>query len=351
MSQNSNSPFDSSTSESAPVAKPAAPPQLKDLYEANKAASEQHLQESKMTMPALGMMPLPKVRPSGRLGPLGAPLLLLTLLVLPLLAAFLYNTLWQFGNLLVFSAIGLGVLVGFAMYPAIHFGKVRNRAVAGVLGAIIGFATYGSAMGLEAWGYRSQFVADDINYLTKAQGVAPAKAKSMVEAHYTPLNMATTYWQERATAGVTLTSSRTRSSSQVTGTTFWVLQGLELVLVTIIGMGMAIFFAGRRYSEEFNRWYNTKLLGSVHAANFEELMAAAHNSDWARARQCIGSEKSSSQVGAQLDVAYLPEKPGGLLTISAKVHKNKGLEPIFERELSNEEMKAAWPAFPAPATA
>lgn len=58
--------------------------------------------------------------------------------------------------------------------------------------------------------------------------------------------------------------------------------------------------------------------------------------------------KEGGQVGVCLDVAYLPEKLGGLRTISAKVHMNQGLEPIFDKELSHEELKVAWPALPAP---
>ncbi|RYG69523.1 hypothetical protein EON80_09630, partial [bacterium] len=155
MSQNSNSPFESSTSDSPTTAprpsltKAAPTPQVHDLYQANKEASAQVLQDQRL-MPALGMTPLPKYRPSGRIGALGIPLLLFTLLLVPLWAAFLYDKLWHFRNMAFFSAIALGVLVGFATYPAIHFGKVRNRAVAGILGAIIGFATFTGAMGLEA---------------------------------------------------------------------------------------------------------------------------------------------------------------------------------------------------------
>jgi hypothetical protein len=348
MSQNSNSPFETSTSTQAPQGQPAGPPQVGDLYQANKAASQQVLDYQKM-MPALGMTPLPKAKSSGSFGIMGPPLLLLTLLIVPPVAALLYDKLWHFGNMLIFSALAFGLLVGFAMYPAIHFGKVRNKAMAVIMGAIIGFAAFVGAMGLEAWGYRSQFVDYDVASLVKSKGVQPQQARQMAEAYYTPFNMTKTYWEERSAAGMTITSSKTRSQSQISGTIFWVLQGLELGLATLITAGLAAFFAGRRYSDEFDRWYNTKLLGSVHAANFQELMNAANSGDWAKVRACIGSEKSSSQVGAQLDVAYLPEKPGGWLTISAKVHKNKGLQPIFTQELTNEEMKAAWPAFPAPA--
>jgi hypothetical protein len=348
MSQNSNSPFESSTSDKAPQGQQPAPLQINDLYQANKAASQQVIDYQTM-MPALGMTPLPKAGATGGFGLIGPPLLLLTLLVVPPMAALLYDKLWHFGNMLIFSALALGVLVGFAMYPAIHFGKVRNKVMAVIVGGLVGLASIVGAMGLEAWGYRDQFVNDDVAFLVKSRGMQPQQAKQMVEAHYTPFNMTKTYWEERGAAGMTITSSKTRTQSQISGTTFWVLQGLEVAMVTIIVAGLAAFFAGRRYSDEFDRWYNTKLLGSVHAANFQELMAAANSGDWARVRSCIGSEKSSSQVGAQLDVAYLPQKPGGWLTISAKVHKNKGLQPIFTKELTDEEMKAAWPAFPAPA--
>lgn len=49
-------------------------------------------------------------------------------------------------------------------------------------------------------------------------------------------------------------------------------------------------------------------------------------------------------------IHYVPEKPGGILEIRAVVDPKKPLGTVFEREMTNEEVKAVWPEFPMPNT-
>ncbi len=331
--QNPNSPRDSD---------PKAP-STGDLFAANKAINAQTMAPAQ----GLGLSVVPTYRPSGKIGALALPLWLLSLLVVPVTCALLYENLWHFGRLMIFSQMFLGALAGGLLYPAVQWGKVRNTVLAGVLGALIGAATFAGAMALEAWNFRPQYIAGETAYIAQKYKVSPAKARAAAEGFYTPQNTLKFYWLDRAQAGMTMTSSRSRSSSQISGTAFWVVEGLELALVTIIGALIPAQLAARRFSEERNRWYLAKSFGAVHPLNFAPLMAAAQQSDFATVGQLAPGGKQEGGSAAQLNAYYLPEKAGGIVCIKAVANKNKGMQAVFEREVSDAEMRALWPAFPA----
>lgn len=296
--------------------------------------------------PALGLATVPGYKPSGKTGALAAPLLLLSLLVVPVIGAVLYDKLWHFGGFVIFSQLFLGALVGAMLFPAMHFGKIRNTVLAGILGGLIGAATLLGAMAFEAWGFRPQYIAGESAYIAQKYRLSPQKARAAAEGFYTPANTIKFYWLDRAQAGMSVSSTRSRSTSQISGTMFWVVEGVELLLVTLLAAVVALSFAQRRFSEEFKRWAVSKSLGSVHPLQVAPLLEAAQAGDFGKVRVFGSGGKTEGQAGAQIHAYYIPEKSGGTVSIKAITNKNKGLQPIFEREVTNEEMKALWPEFP-----
>ncbi|HEX8549979.1 MAG TPA: hypothetical protein VF681_00350 [Abditibacteriaceae bacterium] len=314
-----------------------------DIFRANEALNVQKL------MPAAGWPTVDSYKPSGKMGALGFPLLLASLIVFPPLAALLYEKLWHFGGLLAFSAIALGVFVGALMLVSVRLGKVRKPILAGVLGAIIGLATFSGTMVLEAQKYRTAYIAADAAYLMKAKKIKEQQALDLTTQFYTPANMTRVYWQDRATQGVTLTSSRRQTQSQISGSTFWALKALELALVTACAGGIAANAASRRFSEEYDMWYSSKLIYEVHPLHVGQFLDELHAGNFEAAAR-IGALPSAEKLhGALATVSYLKEKPGAVLTVKATTNKNKPLQPIYEQALSSEEAHAFWPQFPVAA--
>ncbi len=316
-------------------------PTASDLFRSNQTLNVESL------TPTLGWPTVASYRPSGKVGPLGWPLLLLSLFLVPLVSGFLYEKLWHFGEFLIFSSIALGALVGALLFLPVHFGKVRNPLLAAILGCIIGAATFGTSMFLQAQQHRDTYIAYETEYLVKTKGVKPQQARDAVTKFYTPLNMTRYYWQDRAQAGVTLTSSRRRGQSQLSGGMFWALEGLEFFLVALCGGFLARYAAKRRFSEDTTEWFTTKAVYGISPLYVGPFMQSLDENDFDKARR-IAATTAGQQVGAQAVVSYLKEKSGGILTIKARTHKNKEMQPIWERELSNTELKTFWSEFPMP---
>ncbi|PQV65100.1 hypothetical protein B1R32_102107 [Abditibacterium utsteinense] len=328
--QNANSPQES----------PKNAPAAGDLFAANKAINAQSM------APAQGFPAVPAYKPSGKVGALALPLALLSLLILPALGALLYDKLWHFGGFLIFSQLALGALVGALLYPAVHWGKIRNTVLAGILGGLVGAATFFGAKAFEAWQFRPEYIEGESAYIAQRYHLSPQKARAAAEGFYTPANTLKFYWLGRAQVGMSISSTRTRSTSQISGTMFWVVEGVELLLVTLLATVVALSLTQRRFNEEFNRWFISKGLGTTHPLHLAPLLQSLQAGDYAGAAQYkIAASKDNAQ-GPQISAAYIPEKAGAVLTVKAK--SNKGMQTVFERDLSNDEMRAFWPTFPAP---
>jgi hypothetical protein len=314
------------------------------LFAANKNAN------ARTMMPALGMPIVAGYRPSGRVGVLAFPLALLALVVVPTLSAWLYLSLWHFGHMLLLSQILLGVAAGVMLFPVVHVGKMRSPVMAGTLGVLIGLATFLGAMGWEAWQFRPQYIAGESTYLANKYHLSPQKARAATEKFYTPTNTIKFYWMDRASAGLTVTSSHGGGASHMGGALFWVVEGCELLLVTVVAALIAVQFSQRRFSEEFNRWFVTKNFGVVHPLHLEPLLDTLRVGNYAHASRFSYYHRKDYPHGPQVSASYLPQKAGAVLTVSAKTDTKKGLQTVFERELTNEEMKTFWPAFPVSTT-
>lgn len=325
---------------SNPFDNPASTSEASALFAANKNTN------TRTMMPAQGMPTVAGYHPSGRIGVLALPLMLVSLVVVPALCASLYVSLAHFGHLMLISQILLGVLVGAMLFPVVHLGKMRNPVLAGTLGAIIGAATFLGAAGWEAWQFRPQYIAGESAYLVQKYHISPQQARAATEKFYSPVNTFKFYWLDRASVGLTVTSSSGRGASHMGGSLFWVVEGCELFFVAVVATLMAVQFAQRRFSEENNRWFVTKNFGALHPLHLQPFLDTINAGNYAHAARFSFSPKKDYPHGPQVSVAYLPEKAGGIFTVNAKTDPKKGLQPVFERELSTEEMKTFWPAFP-----
>ncbi|MDQ3813987.1 MAG: hypothetical protein M3347_08550 [Armatimonadota bacterium] len=282
-------------------------------------------------------------KPSGKIGPLALPLLLVSLLVLAPVAAFLYVKTGHFGGalfssvwVLVITAALLGAVVGAALYPAIQWGHVRHVPFAVTFGLLAGALAFPLAMGFEALQHR-----DEIQAALQKQGGAAAEL--------TPVQTAQVYWQAHAEGGQEVTGKRGRGAN-ISGSMFWALVGIEWLLTTLTAGVVAILWTNRRYSEAAGRWCVSKTVDTVLPQHLPELIAAGNADDWPRFAAIANQSKDPEfkEFKPQVTVHYLPGVPGGVLEIRAIADPKKPVTTVFERELTNEEIKVIWPGFPGP---
>jgi hypothetical protein len=286
------------------------------------------------------VLAVPGYKPSGRIGPLGVSLLLVTLLVLPLAAAFLYIKTAHFGGSLfssiwavVVTAAVLGALVGAGFYPAIQWGHVRNVPLAVICGLLAGALAFGYSLSFEALDHR-----EEIRVAIGRRG-GPA-------VELTPAQTAQIYWQERAEGGLEVSGRRGRDAN-ISGSMFWALLGIQGLLASLTAGVIAILWVNRRYSEQSRRWFASKTVYSVLPHDVPELIAAGNAGDWPRFTAIASQSKDPNykEFKPQVVVHSLPGVPGGVLEVRAIADPKKPVTTVFERELSNEQLKVVWPAF------
>lgn len=147
---------------------------------------------------------------------------------------------------------------------------------------------------------------------------------------------------------MSLSSTRRASVIHLTGALFWAVEILELFLIASLAVAIAATLAGRRFSEEKDKWFVSKAIYSVHPLLMGDLMRARETGACADAVKIGSAATTENQVDGQAQVAHLKEKPVGIVTVKAKTDKNKGLQPVFERELPNADLRVLWPTFPMP---
>jgi hypothetical protein len=289
--------------------------------------------------------PVPGYKPSGKIGPLGIPLLLVSLLVLPPLAAFLYVRTAHFGGslfssvwALVITAALLGAAVGAGLFPAVRWGRVRNTALAAVFGLLAGALAFPWAMGFEAWSHPDEVCA-----------AAVQQKQGGPSGELTPTQAAQVYWTARAEGGQEVTGRRGRGAT-ISGEMFWGLTGIQWLLTALAAAVVALLWSNRRYSEQAGRWYVSRTVYNVLPRHLPELIAQGDAGDWQRFAATASASKDPEfkEFKPPVTVHYLPGTPGGVLEIRATVDPKQPITTVFERELTSEQMKTVWPGYPAP---
>ncbi len=293
------------------------------------------------------LAPVVGYKPSGKIGALGWPLSLVSLLVIPFLLAFIYVKtnhfgLGSFGLIYVVVAAGaiLGALVGAAFWPAIQLGKVRNTAFAAALGFLAGTLTYGLQLGLEAQSNRSEIIAAVAPALAKTRNVSESAARQSLESSLTPLKTVQLYWQTQAQSGLEVSGRRGREAN-ISGGMFYALEGIEWLLCAIAATLFLNVLAARRFSEVASSWYQSKNLHNVLPDAVPALLEAAGAGEWERFGRLAAAAKNPEfkEFKPPITLYTLPGKPGGILEIKALSDPKKPVEVVYERELSDEEIR------------
>ena len=152
----------------------------REIFAANKAENK---------VPSRGMagnkVVGPSYKPSGRIGDLGLPLLLLWPLVAGVVVGCLYWLVSQQTNPLFFSQIFLGIALGLAMFPAIRLGKCRSTRAA--VASAVGAACFALLLwhGLQARQMRTEYI-DYVTRLSVQARLPEAQARAKAEKALTP---------------------------------------------------------------------------------------------------------------------------------------------------------------------
>ncbi len=298
------------------------------------------------SFPPLNLVPASK--PSGKIGPLAWPLLLLSLLAMPPILAVLYVKSAHFGvsffgsiYLVVGAALLLGALIGGALFPAIYFGKVRNIALAATVGLLAGTFGYLLALGLEAHEHRVEVAEQTITI-----SAFPGPTEEMFRAaadRMGPLEITRLYWKIQADKGLSV--SRRGTKATVNGGMFVALELIEWLLCAIAAGVVANLLAARRFSEHANRWYRSKTLHSVLPDAVPLLIQAADARDWPRFSEIARASRNPEfkEFKPPVAVHYLGDKPGGLLEIRAVYNPKLPLGTVYEAQISDDELRQLWP--------
>ena len=276
-------------------------------------------------------------RPSGRIGTAGFPLLL----VWPILVGALGGYVFWISNwhTLLVSQIVLGFALGFTMFPAIYFGKVRNPRAAATS------AVFAALVALLCWhAMAAKELRDEyIGYFTKLAvqaKVPPSQARARISGMLTPYRTARLYAQDRTAYGVTLTSdsdSRSGGSggTRIVGAWYWLLAFFEFAMTALMAAILAMAWATKRFSEERDRWYRRKLMANVNSAQAMSVLEMLQSGQWSQAGNLARSAKSKE--GFALTIYDCPPQSDGVVTMTTSAGNNQ-THHLFEAEVPAENI-------------
>ena len=283
----------------------------------------------------------PSYKPSGRIGDLGLPLLMLWPLIAGVVIGYGYWLFSQQWNPLFFSQILLGLALGLAMLPAIRLGKCRNTRAAiasAIATSLIAFLLW---HGLQARQLRTDYVGYITSLGVKSK-IPEVQARAKAEQFLTPDRTARLYLKERTVNGVTLredsgstlSNSASGSGTHIVGLWYWVLEAFELVIVALMASVVAQNIASNRFSEERDNWYRKKVLCAVQPTKTRALLRLMQAGQWREAGALARS--STTQNGYTVTIYDCAPASNGIVTVTQGV--NKQTHHLFEAEVSQENI-------------
>ncbi len=277
-------------------------------------------------------------KPSGRIGALGMPMLVLWPLLVGVLVGYGHWIVTQSWNSVFITNLLLGIVLGCALFPAIYAGKVRNTraaAASGTLAALVALLCWHT---LAARQLRNDYIDYIMQPGVEAKAPQPSQAarqqaRARLEQMMTPATAARLYVQDRLMRGITLSSSsrsRGESATRVAGAWYWLLAAFELALSALMAAIVAQSFAARRFSEASDSWYRKKLLAVVNPAQCATVIKMMRDGDWRGAGTLSRASKTDS--GYAVTIYDCAPQSDGVVTVTCEV--NKKMHHFFESEVS-----------------
>ncbi len=342
-----NSPFSSSSHE------PGTPPPFASKPSPDSANLPKSVQEIMATNAKVnsgtGGTRLSVVKtsykPSGKVGPLAWPLML----VLSLGGGALVGAMWHFlapnFNTLLFTQLIMGGALGAILFIAATVGKVRSARFAAGWGVLGTLALYGTYHTLAAAEMRSEILDAFSQRIASSGkgGPSPAQVRAGLAKKFTLPRAIGLYWRENYKYGVTLRDDHTSSINGSSSGTH--LDGIGYVILLMGEIGLASAFAAlipaaaasRRFSEETDRWFNRKRVFGLPASALEPTVRALEAQDWAKAASYGIKQVKQTNVGT-VYASTVPGASTGWIEVIYAVEKQQKL--LFERELPVEALRA-----------
>ena len=161
----------------------------------------------------------------------------------------------HFYLILIFPAAA-GFAVGFALSAGVTAGKIRNGAVAMLIGVICGIATMGTYHFLS---YQIGFKSDVKNAISQNGAAVTDRDEQAAEDVFLTDEVKQTgfpgYLSYEAKQGITITRASSSSGFSLKGPWAWGYFGLEVAFVMFIAGGLALSAANEPFDERSNAWY------------------------------------------------------------------------------------------------
>ena len=158
--------------------------------------------------------------------------------------------------LIIMFPVVAGFIVSFVLTLGITAGKIRNGAVAFLIGAICGLATMGMYHFLN---YQIGFKTDEKNAIAQPGSSVTDQEEQLSEAAFLTQEVKQTgftgFLMYQAKQGITITRSTSSSGINLVGGWAWGYFGIEVLVVAFIAGGVASSTANDPFDERSNAWY------------------------------------------------------------------------------------------------
>lgn len=283
-------------------------------------------------------------KPSGRVGPLAWPIMLMFALASGVLVGTIYHFVAPSFSTLLFTQLLLGAALAVPMYLGATLSKLRsaNFGVAfGVLATLVLYATFHT---WGAWQMREDVLGMFSTQLARASGgkATPSQVRARLGRRFTLPRAIELYWKDRYQSGVTLRDEDTSkvgsstAGTSIAGPAYVGLLVCEIGLTALIAAIGAGAVATRRFSEEGNRFYSRKRVFGLSRSGLAPTIRAFQAGDWDKGAQ-YGIQKIKQENPATVFASTVPGAQTGWLEVVYSANKETKL--LFEKEVPIEALR------------
>jgi hypothetical protein len=308
------------------------------------AAAVQPVQPTQPTSPAQLLEPVVIKNPVEPVSPAVFGRILGVGIIAGLAVGGLYFAISRVFEAFIIFPLLAGFITGAITGTQITATKARNVRIALLCGFIAGVICYSTKIVAEAYGVRSEIIAKAVPDLMRDEGMTQAQATSFAESHLTPLKTMQLYFEfYGVTIGSTSDTSSSSSGSEssdpaITGVGFWVLCGIECLLVAGCSAGTCMGAANASYCESCSMWRKTENVTKKHSTQGQLLVDLARKQDWASAKAMPTAGVISDKAYSVMSAIYCPTCKSGLVQV--RTVGRGGNKKMFTSELTPESMAA-----------